>query len=84
MRNPVIAVVALALLACLAPATGRASLSMYSRDFETYSAPSAGCLLGDGWLVYGNVYTPSMTYLYGYGAYPVPNDGAAFCAIVSG
>ncbi|MFO7608332.1 MAG: FlgD immunoglobulin-like domain containing protein, partial [Candidatus Krumholzibacteriia bacterium] len=38
-------------------------------------------LSGDGWLVYGNVYTPTLTYLYGYGPFPAPNDGFAFCQI---
>jgi hypothetical protein len=40
--------------------------------------------LGDGWLVFGNVFDDGGVYQYGYGAFPAPNDGAAFCAVVAG
>ena len=46
--------------------------------------PSPGALLGDDWLVFGNVYDSGGSYLYGYGPFPAPNDGAAFCAIATG
>ena len=37
-------------------------------------------------MVYGNVFAPDFTYLYGYGAFPAPNDPSApaFSAIVKG
>jgi hypothetical protein len=70
-------------LVCLMPASGLA-LTPYSQNFESIPPPSPGGLLGDGWLVYGNVFNAGGTYLYGYGPYPAPNDGAAFCAIATG
>jgi hypothetical protein len=38
----------------------------------------------DGWLIFGNVFNSDWSYAYGYGPFPAPNDGAAFCAIVGG
>lgn len=69
-------------LLCLIPAAGLA-LAPYNQDFESMQVPAPGGLLGDGWLVYGNVFNPGGTYLYGYGPFPAPNDGAAFCAIAT-
>jgi len=81
MRNRVLAALALgALVACSIPATGLA-ITPYSQDFETLVQSDPDALANDGWLVYGNVFTPDGTYLYGYGPFPAPNDGAAFCQI---
>jgi hypothetical protein len=63
---------------------GWAALTPYSQDFENMDPPSPGALLGDNWLVFANVYDSAGTYLYGYGPFPAPNDGAAFCAIATG
>jgi hypothetical protein len=61
-----------------------AAVTPYNQDFESLSLPSPGGLLGDGWLVFGNVYDAGGIYQYGYGPFPAPNDGAAFSAIVAG
>jgi len=67
------------------PAASRASLVPYSQNFETLNAADASALASDGWVVYGNVYSPDhSTYLYGYGTYPAPNGGTAFCAVAVG
>ena len=83
MKSRAIALFALAALVCLLPAAGSA-LSMYSQDFEGLVQADTGALAADGWLVFGNVFGPDWSYWYGYGAYPAPNDGAAFCQIVIG
>ncbi len=84
MRTRATALLAAVVLAALIPASAFA-LTPYTQNFETYSMPGPGLLLGDNWLVYGNVFAPdNVTYLYGYGPYPAPNDGMAFCAIVAG
>ncbi len=83
MRNRVIACVAAAMLICLLPATGLA-LVPYTQTFEGLSQSGANSLANDGWLVYGNVFTSGGTYLYGYGPFPAPNTGLAFCQIVLG
>jgi hypothetical protein len=75
--------VTVAALMSLLPAAGLA-LTPYSQNFEGLSQPSATALSGDGWLVYGNVFTPGGTYLYGYGPFPAPNTGLAFCQVVIG
>lgn len=64
----------------LAPLTGQA-ITPYSQDFETLIQTDTSALANDGWIVYGNVYDPAMNYLYGYGTFPAPNDGFAFCQI---
>jgi hypothetical protein len=85
MRYRVAPMLAAAVLICLIPAAGQASLAEYSQDFELLVQTDPNALANDGWLVYGNVYEPDGTsYLYGYGPYPAPNTGAAFCAIVLG
>ncbi len=48
------------------------------------SQTSLTALSDDGWLVYGNVFTSGGTYLYGYGPFPAPNTGQAFCQVVVG
>ena len=70
---------------CLAPVAGHAALAPYAQDFEGLVLADVNALADDGWLVHGNVYAvPSLALLYSYGPYPAPNDGAAFCALVSG
>jgi hypothetical protein len=56
----------------------------YSQDFEGLVQSDISALGNDGWLVFGNVFDPAWTYLYGYGPFPAPNDGAAFCQIALG
>ena len=70
----------LTLLVCLVPAVSNAVVP-YSQDFELLFQPGATALADDGWLVYGNVSDPLGNYLYGYGPFPAPNDGFAFCQI---
>lgn len=77
------AILALAVLIGLLPATGLA-LTPYSQDFEALNQGDTAALGADGWLVFGNVFAPGGGYLYGYGVFPAPNDGAAFSAIVIG
>lgn len=81
MKKFAIALVAVALMACMIPASGFA-LTAYNQDFEGLDMASIDALGNDGWLVYANVFGPDMAYWYGYGAFPAPNDGAAFSAIV--
>jgi hypothetical protein len=63
-----------------------AAITPYSQDFEGLALPSPGGLLGDGWLVFGNVFDDSGVYQYGYGPDPAPNnsDAPAFCLIATG
>ena len=75
---------AVAALVCLVPMTALALVSPYNQNFETLSPVSPTALSNDGWLVYGNVFTPAGDYLYGYGAFPAPNDGSGFCQIDGG
>ena len=63
---------------------GWTAVTSYNQDFESMATPSTGALLGDNWLVFANVYDATGTYLYGYGPFPAPNDGAAFCAVATG
>jgi len=83
MRNSVTALLAAALFLCLAPAASQA-LMPYSQDFEGLNQTDPGALGGDGWLVYANVFGPDWSYWYGYGTFPAPNAGNAFCNIVVG
>ncbi len=83
MRTRVNVFVAAAALLCLVPSVVFA-LMPYSENFENLNQADTGALGAAGWLVYGNVFDPSFNYLYGYGVFPAPNDGAAFCAIASG
>ncbi len=70
-------------LACLTPMASY-GLTPYSQDFELLDQTDPNALADDGWLVFGNVFDPGWTYLYGYGPFPAPNEGSAFCAIVVG
>jgi hypothetical protein len=83
MKNRVNAFVAVAALICLAPAAAFA-LAPYSQTFESLDAADPGALAADGWLVFGNVFAPGGAYLYGYGTFPAPNAGNAFCSIAIG
>lgn len=74
---------AAALLAAV-PAASSAAVTAYTQNFEGLVLASPTALSGDGWVVYGNVYTPGGTYLYGYGTFPAPNGGTAFCSIDAG
>ena len=76
-------VLALALASVLA-APAQAQLATYSQDFEGLVQTDPDALAYDGWLVFGNVFSPGGGYLYGYGPFPAPNGGQAFSAIVVG
>jgi len=70
---------------CLAPAASQADLLMYGQSFEGMVQTDPVALSSDGWLVYGNVFSPTMAYLYGYGPFPAPNSPPpAFCALETG
>jgi hypothetical protein len=70
---------------CLATTASWAQLAPYSQDFESLNIADGAALSGDGWLVYGNVFSPDhSTYYYGYGPFPAPNPGGGFSALVSG
>jgi len=60
------------------------ALAPYGQDFEGLDQGDINALADDGWLVFANVFGPDWSYWYGYGPFPAPNDGAAFCAIVIG
>ena len=64
--------------------TAGAAVAPYSQDFEGLVQGDTGALAADGWLVFANVFSAGGAYLYGYGTFPAPNDGAAFCAIANG
>lgn len=81
-RTPAALVAALLLLA---PARGHTAVSAYTQNFEGLLQTNPNALAADGWLVFGNVFDPTgTTWLYGYGPFPAPNTGAAFCAIATG
>ncbi len=64
------------------PAMASALITEYHQDFESLIIVDPAALADDGWVVYGSVFDPTgTTWLYGYGTFPAPNDGAAFCAI---
>jgi hypothetical protein len=68
------------LLICLVPVAAQAVVA-YSQDFEGLGQLDPNALASDGWKVFGNVSSPTGTYLYGYGVYVAPNDGSGFCQI---
>ena len=71
------------LLVCLIPATGQAAITPYLQNFELLDQTAADALSADGWVVYGNVFNGTTgAFIYGYGAFPAPNDGSGFCQIV--
>lgn len=65
-------------------AASHADITLYTQDFESIEADSTDALANDGWIVFGNVFSPEMTWLYGYGPYPAPNGGNAFSAVDTG
>ncbi len=73
-----------AVLTVALPCAAEAALIEYHQDFESLLISSPSALSGDGWVVFGNVYTPAHVYLYGYGTFPAPNGGSAFSDIDSG
>lgn len=81
-RRAILALTAVLLVA--APGPGRAALTAYSQNFEGLVIASPTALSGDGWVVYGNVFTPGNVYMYGYGPFPAPNGGNAFSDIDTG
>jgi hypothetical protein len=84
MRHSAPVIIAAAALICLLPAAGLAALTAYNQNFETLVQASPTALSADGWVVYGNVFTPTGTWLYGYGSFPAPNGSSAFCDIATG
>jgi hypothetical protein len=83
MRSHTVRYLVAALALSLIPAASLA-LEPYFQNFEELDASSPTALADDGWLVYGNVFTPDTTFIYGYGPYPAPNHDLAFCQIVLG
>jgi hypothetical protein len=83
MKNRATAVIAVVLLICAVPALSLA-MSSYNQDFEALNQSSTSALADAGWVVYANVFGPDWSYWYGYGVFPAPNDGAAFCAVTVG
>jgi hypothetical protein len=82
MRNRATPLIIAVALGGLLPAAGHAQLTPYSQDFEGFTQSDPSALGNDGWLVYGNVFASNgTTYIYGYGPFPAPNDGFAFCQI---
>ncbi len=83
MKSIGISICMVAVLICSSPGAGLA-LQPYSQNFEGLVQSDPDALANDGWLVFGNVFAPDMTYLYGYGPFPAPNGTNAFCQIVTG
>jgi hypothetical protein len=83
MKSMLMSICTVAVLVCLSPAAGLA-LQPYSQNFEGLVQSDPDALANDGWLVFGNVFAPDWTYLYGYGVFPAPNGTNAFCEIVTG
>jgi len=86
MNNRATTILALSLL-LLSPIAAQArtkdsGLTPYMQNFEGLNQANASALSADGWLVYGNVFSPDhSTYYYGYGSYPAPNNSGGFCGI---
>jgi len=82
MKKTASVMVGAALMVCVLPLTSFA-LAPYSQDFESLQ-PVNGSLAGDGWLNYGNVFTPAGGYIYGYGSFPAVNNIGNWQDIASG
>lgn len=83
MKGRVTAVLTATMLCCVFSAAG-AAVTSYGQSFEALVATDPDALGNDGWVVYGNVYTPDTTWIYGYGVFPAPNHSLAFSQIVTG
>ena len=75
----------LAGLLCV-PLAGHAGLSAYSQNFEAVAPAEPGngnndALSQNGWLAWGNVYSPGGQWLQSYGAGPAPNGSLAFSGV---
>jgi len=74
-----------AVLLFLAPTTVHAGLTPYTGTFESLVQADPGALAGDGWIVFGNVFSPDHSiHYYGYGVFPAPNNAGGFCAVDAG
>lgn len=71
MKKSVIALAA-TLMVLMIPALGLAQ-TPYFQDFESLDMVD-GTLAADGWLVYGNIFAPDGTYLWGHGPWAAPNN----------
>lgn len=80
MNARAIAVFVAGALICLGPMASQA-ITPYYQNFENLVQSDPGALSGDGWVIYGNVFSPEGTWLYGYGTFPAPNHNIAFCQI---
>ena len=77
------AVAGLFLMLLAVPAS--AQIAPYVQSFELLNPLDLNALSSDGWIVFGNVFAEADTsFLYEYGPFPAPNDGAAFCALATG
>jgi hypothetical protein len=83
MRARWTALLGITVLFCVVSAVG-AAVTPYGQSFEGLVITDPNALGNDGWLVYGNVFSPDTVYLYGYGPYPAPNHSLAFSQIVTG
>ena len=83
MKLKLASILAVALL-CLVPTASLADLATYNQDFEALVQADPDALANDGWLVFGNVFTPGGGFIFGYGPFPAPNGGAGFSAIDAG
>ena len=84
MNRRVTTVLAAAFL-FLAPAASHAALAPYSQNFEAMVQSNPNALSADGWVIYGNVFSPDhSTFLYGYGTFPAPNNGFGFSTVDAG
>lgn len=53
----------------------------YEQNFESLDQTDPDALANDGWVIFGNVFQPDGTYLFGYGLFPAPNGGPGFSGI---
>jgi hypothetical protein len=83
VKQRAIALLTASVLLSLVAVAG-ATVVPYAQDFDGLNQADTGALAADGWLVFANVFSSGGTYLYGYGPFTAPNDGAAFCAIAAG
>lgn len=61
------------------------SIVEYTQDFESFDVMDIDALANDSWVVFGAVFDgTSGDFLYQYGTFTAPNDGAAFSALASG